>query len=547
MTQSELACGLRGTIDRWAAAPNYYQQAQTIYQKITQTEPRIAQFVNAKLQELHTTAVHATPEQWREALNYANTQCFTSQQRESAAFGLRELRHYFVIPHFDLVFIGGGPIGLWTAALVKTMNAALSVLVLEKRVNYIRNHVLRVEQESFDAYPGGISPRLDDFVNHLRTNQIIPVQQIETSLSELNLSAGTKIEFVKVDNPEELVQYFPTTRVFIGSDGARSLIRNEVFQDHPRLEKQLQRFVQITYQIHKSATLNFHLNPQSFHLGFNTISKMHMTLVDERTKQRNDRADKTLTFSASAEIFNKITGASFANPFNLTTQSLPDEISHDFLLWTGMKEHVYGEVRILASEKITSIDGTVRISQNFVKSYQGKHWCTLGDAAASFPLERGFNMGIKGGIQLANSIIGFFNAPNAELVTGNGIDGRVPRPFKAYADFGATIEDQELCFLGCPLDQKNRFIDLWKVITVAGRVLPRITALDQVTEEIYINAGRNPGHTPMGHIAATKSLSEQSIDDYNNRQPSGIPQAGQNLSTLDRIQQSLAAYRNNVT
>src|SRR4051794_27571662 len=49
----------------------------------------------------------------------------------------------------DVVFVGAGPVGLWTAIQLKILQPKLNILMLEKYEKYQRNHVLRVSPASF--------------------------------------------------------------------------------------------------------------------------------------------------------------------------------------------------------------------------------------------------------------------------------------------------------------------------------------------------------------------------------------------------------------
>lgn len=47
--------------------------------------------------------------------------------------------------------MGGGPVGLWTANILRIMaiNNNINIVVLEKRYDYVREHLLNLKKESF--------------------------------------------------------------------------------------------------------------------------------------------------------------------------------------------------------------------------------------------------------------------------------------------------------------------------------------------------------------------------------------------------------------
>ena len=48
----------------------------------------------------------------------------------------------------EVIIVGAGPVGLWTASQIKKRNPALSVLLYESKREYICSHVLKLEHFS---------------------------------------------------------------------------------------------------------------------------------------------------------------------------------------------------------------------------------------------------------------------------------------------------------------------------------------------------------------------------------------------------------------
>jgi protoporphyrinogen oxidase len=47
------------------------------------------------------------------------------------------------------LIVGAGPVGLWTAIKLKLQTPEADILVLEKRPEYTRNAVFRIDKDSF--------------------------------------------------------------------------------------------------------------------------------------------------------------------------------------------------------------------------------------------------------------------------------------------------------------------------------------------------------------------------------------------------------------
>ncbi len=61
----------------------------------------------------------------------------------------RELSREDAKEKADVVFVGAGPVGLWTAVQLKLASPQTNVLMLEKYIEYQRSHVLKVDPASF--------------------------------------------------------------------------------------------------------------------------------------------------------------------------------------------------------------------------------------------------------------------------------------------------------------------------------------------------------------------------------------------------------------
>lgn len=547
---STVANGLTGVVDRWESGEQYCPEALAIYKEVIEFYSPIAETINQKFETLGTNFKSASTPQRIQALRTVISDIALNQLNHHVpAFRLEEWDRFLKSQRrtkYDVVFIGGGPVGLWSAILTKIHFQALSILVLEKRTVYLRTHTLSIERGSFEGYVEGTCQECDNLVRDLKERSRIPINELENRLLDLARRVDIQVVFANVTSPEALSTYFPEAKMFVGADGARSTVRSQIFDREGSLNQTIHRLIQISYRIEKQETKSFHLLSSETGSAYPAIVSMNTTLIDERTNQREDSSNKILTFAVPEAIFTGMAGATFSNPFTLATPALPREIADDFFLWAGMKEEKLGEVRILNSEAIVGIDGEARISKTFVKSVKRidgevRYWFLVGDAAASFPLQRGFNVGIKCGIELARAVANYYRNETPDLIRDQeGIAGEVPASLAAYGVYGNRIKGEELCFLICPLTKKQWGITLWKTVTGVGSCFPGIASLDSTTAKRYRENGANPGRTAMGHVRAIQgSITAQ--QEAALLQVTHVDQ--QNITPQNRIDGLLASYR----
>ena len=132
-----------------------------------------------------------------------------------------------------VVFVGAGPVGLWTAVQFRLANPEAPVLMLEKYAHYRRTHVLRVEKESFDgAYDNSL---LSTFI--AQTPRVVRTDELEFNLQRLATTLGIEIRRGEnVLSLSALQARYPSSAI-VGADGAHSRIRKstgfgELFASH---------------------------------------------------------------------------------------------------------------------------------------------------------------------------------------------------------------------------------------------------------------------------------------------------------------------------
>ncbi|MGL5263214.1 MAG: hypothetical protein ACRDAI_01340 [Candidatus Rhabdochlamydia sp.] len=148
--------------------------------------------------------------------------------------------------HPDVVVLGGGPVGLWTAIQTKILTKK-DILVIEKYTEYKRADIrLNINTSSLSGIPD-YEP-LKKFVQKWG-NKAVPIKEMEDELIKCAYDLGIEIIRGKTVNPKQLQEQFSTARVFIGADGARSAVRKEIFGNQYKFNTPLQYLVQARYMI----------------------------------------------------------------------------------------------------------------------------------------------------------------------------------------------------------------------------------------------------------------------------------------------------------
>jgi len=158
----------------------------------------------------------------------------------------------------DIVVMGGGPIGLWTAIQTK-MRTGKEVVVLEKYQNYMRSDIrLNIDASSFDG--AAKDAELNALIKGWSAAPI-PIKTLEESLAKRAHELGIQtIKGYKAE-PSALPKLFPSAKIFIGADGARSAVRHEIFGDAMKFDTKLQYMAQVHYTVPPQKMTSFKTIP----------------------------------------------------------------------------------------------------------------------------------------------------------------------------------------------------------------------------------------------------------------------------------------------
>lgn len=352
----------------------------------------------------------------------------------------------------DVIFIGAGPIGLYTAIQTKLHCPEQEVVIYEKYPEYQRKHVLIIDPSSYKEAHS--DPQFQTILKRLTGK--VPTSEIESQLLSYAHQLGIKIRYQKIDSTEALRQQHPECKVFIGADGAHSLVRQQQFNDEKTVEADLQYIVEMKYHVQGQATP---LRTIAEYLPALSLAN-HLTTEFIGKLQPDGTTPISLRFFVDKQTFDdfKATNVSFKHPLSIESAKSSDSaairnVATSVEKWQVARKGLHNDVMIDGSDKITAINLPVYRSTYFHKQFDDLHWCLVGDAAMGVPYFRALNAGLIGANQLAKSLAQHFKPeplafeePTVCVSSFSKISSSLEPlpPFSAYASFMNKLAQKEI-------------------------------------------------------------------------------------------------------
>ena len=301
----------------------------------------------------------------------------------------------------DILVIGAGPVGLWTAVQIKLLLPQVNILILDKHLVYVRNHLLRITKSSLKEIHG------DKLMNDFRKFAVKLTGKIRTNDLERALwgeaeRLGIKKEIMEVKEISKLKQLFPNVKIIIGCDGSHSLVRKNVFNDKLSVKETIEHVVFVKYDAQGKAET---LNPMESYAGLKMINH----LVYETTgKQVDNQSPVTLQIKIDADAYKTMGDCKFKTPYLLPRDQskVEPKLLETITVWLNMREKFNKEKRIPDTEKITTVNLDVYRAESVAK-YSSEDQVAVflcGDSACGVPFFRALNNGMLCGSSLASLI-----------------------------------------------------------------------------------------------------------------------------------------------
>lgn len=305
----------------------------------------------------------------------------------------------------EIVFVGAGPIGLWTAVQIKLQRPEVTIVFKEKKQVYSRTHTLFLEPASFNGcfkdetgVIQGIISQLQD-IPHIRTNEL------EKKLRDLAISLRIPIEICDVQNvARDILSDNPDAAMIIGSDGVRSKLRTEIFGEDNAEKEPLAYAVQIKYFVKGDARRENKL------LETYPLQK-HSTFLSTTNvgRPQEGKTPVTIQFIVDKDTYENVRDkTTYAKPIRVLTDSINDLLPPELL--KDVKTHLgfrisKGEDIIIDSINLTATELPQHRCKKVTKFENGRYYGLIGDAALGLSFFKGMNSGLQLATLFSKTII----------------------------------------------------------------------------------------------------------------------------------------------
>ena len=387
-----------------------------------------------------------------------------------------------LLPDPEIVIVGGGPIGCWTALQIRKRIRGARITVYESKKVYERDHILSIRESSFfqwskstpenaaflsaifnaqatfsiasGLHGGGPKTQVDlrDAPNNIfaywkRLPRILDIRTIDFGrlVKEECQKSGVTFVYRDMKTPDEVMDLHPACTRFVAADGAHSKMRAALWDGENGMWRR---------DIFPSIDFNYTSHGQARYLRVNTYDKLGHVYAENIGIEKDGKSLVNLRLIVSPREYAAIPPADFRKPLIVT----PDA---EFWNDTGvspvygrtLEQDFYDLVRLRtqhANEHMTG--GDVRMTKIYLSQYRARKfakrierngrradWFLVGDAAMGMPFYRSINSGLILGSQLAYLLATSWVGREFKAVVYN----YYTRPFRILRE-GANVRRTEL-------------------------------------------------------------------------------------------------------
>ena len=308
----------------------------------------------------------------------------------------------------NIVIIGAGPVGLWTALQIKKRMRAVHIVMYERHTMYQRSHVLRLDHWSLLLYSRkNRNPSEQAFYKEVTGKRVGGVQlgfakslyirtnDLETALREYALREGITIEYRKIRAISEVEALHPECTIFIASDGAHSPLRQELLGVDDVNRFDLQHVVEMKFE-EEGERRKFDMR-QTW--AYNR--QLRFTASDHVGRKKGMTTPVTLRLLLDKQTYSKLPDMSFKAPCGVDAPSLPATVRSDIETYLRFRAHALGTRYVKGSGKLSKLVLSMYVARRFGIRKADKAWFLVGDAAMGVPYFRALNCGMMLGSRLA--------------------------------------------------------------------------------------------------------------------------------------------------
>jgi len=310
----------------------------------------------------------------------------------------------------DIVVIGAGPVGLWTAIQIKKRRPETDIQIYERYTEYKRSHVLKLEHRSMLFYAKNKTDIAEkqffkevtgsDFSKSFKMaalgkSHFIRTNDLEAALKNYAAALGIQTTYDKINSPEDIISRHPECPNFIGADGAHSKIRTAIMGQDAVNNFPLQYVVEIKYEAQGS--------PQelSLHEHYKTNKMLTHMAFEYVGREKNGITPVSLRFFVDEETYKQLPEASFKEPLKINDSRIPESLKQDIKSYLNVRRLKANESFKPNSEKMSKLTLSLYKAKKFATSKHAKNWFLVGDSAMGVPYFRSLNAGFIIGSQLA--------------------------------------------------------------------------------------------------------------------------------------------------
>jgi hypothetical protein len=289
----------------------------------------------------------------------------------------------------DAVFVGAGPVGLYTAVQLKLNHPRAEILMFEKSrerkgtpLMYVEPHLFRDMSFEFEG------PILE--------------LELEERLLEFALNLGIKIEYREVKSMEEISKEFPDVKAVVGSGGSGSASQDRLFPEETLDTQDFGYVADVNYKT-LTKTRELSLWREAFPLLANVN---HIVLEHVDQTSFDGKTSVLMRVFISKEEFDNLIQArvSFKDP--VLWMDVDAEMLHSQDLYETISTWLKTRHR-LAEEQVDRTTIKIAVARLAVNSPRvhvlkdGIHFFLVGDAAFGLPYFRNLKNGFESGNMLA--------------------------------------------------------------------------------------------------------------------------------------------------
>lgn len=321
----------------------------------------------------------------------------------------------------DIVIIGGGPIGCYTALQAKNHNPAADIRIYERYPEYQRDHMVSITPDTMktcfsgDGVQGQIRAAIEAANENTQATRKgkspihIPLQVLEGILKQHCTAQGIHFTYAKIETPQDAMARHPECQLFVAADGAKSAMRAALLGPQDTQEQDLLYSVDVKYDV----------EGQAAYTRAPTYDKIDMIVVETIGREHEGKSQVALRFLLDKATYDSIPEATFKEPLRMSGRTiipahdtpdgrpafgyLPNRIGpfeDDIRKFQNIRTLHTQEHRVAGSERVTKVKLSQYASQKFAVMAKADEirqagWFFAGDAAMGMPFYRSINAGLR--------------------------------------------------------------------------------------------------------------------------------------------------------